>query len=92
MNTCKKKKKKCKKSFKKGYNKIYDFTKFKTIQSFGVIKNDIITMDMSSDEQDQFAKSVIELISNTRLINRNMRKEKESINNNDTSQKKEDCL
>ena len=49
-------------------------------------------MDMSSDEQDQFAESIIELISNTRLINRNMRKEKESINNNDTSQKKENCL
>ena len=49
-------------------------------------------MDMSSDEQDQFAKSIIELISNTRLINRNTRKEKESINNNDTSQKKENCL
>ena len=49
-------------------------------------------MDMSSDEQDQFAESIIELISNTRLINRNTRKEKESINNNDTSQKKENCL
>ena len=49
-------------------------------------------MDMPSDEQDQLAKSIIELLSNTRLINRNMGIEKENINNNDTSQKKENCL
>ena len=81
-----------KKSFKKGYSKTYDFTKLKTIHSFGVIKNDIVTIDISSNEQDQLAKSIIELLSNTRLINRNTRKEKENINNNDNSQKKENCL
>ena len=32
---------------------MYDFTKFKTIQSFGdVIKNGIITMHMTNDEQN----------------------------------------
>ena len=46
---------------------MYDFTKFKTIQSFGdVIKNGIITMHMTNDEQNWIANSVREFLSNTK--------------------------
>lgn len=35
----------------------YNFRKFKTIQSFGeAIRNDIVTMDLANDEQQQLAK------------------------------------
>lgn len=41
------------KMFYKGYNIIYDFVKFKTIGAFeNAIKNGIITMDITADEQD----------------------------------------
>ena len=41
------------KMFYKGYNIIYDFAKFKTIGAFeNAIKNGIITLDITADEQD----------------------------------------
>lgn len=49
----------------KGCKNMYDFTQFKMIQSFGdAIKwrcnNDITTMDMKNDEQQQVAKKIRE--------------------------------
>ena len=47
------------KMFYKGYNIIYDFAKFKTIGAFeNAIKNVIITMDITADEQDWLEKRV----------------------------------
>ena len=46
---------------------MYDFTKFKTIQSFGdAIKNGIITMHMTNDEQNWIANSIREFFSNAK--------------------------
>lgn len=45
---------------------MYDFTKFKTIQSFGdVTRNRIVTMDLTNDEQKELAKKSGEFASNT---------------------------
>ena len=47
--------------------KTYDFTKFKTISSFGdAIKNDIITMVMANDEWNQSTNKIPEFTSNTK--------------------------
>ena len=45
--------------FYKGYKTMYDFAKFKTIQSFGnAIGNGKITMDVANDEQEQLAEKL----------------------------------
>ena len=62
--------------------KIYDFTKFRTICAFdNAIKNDIITMYMTNNEQNQLAKSVREFKSKKRALNPNMKKEKRDMIN-----------
>ena len=56
---------------------MYDFAKFKTIQSFGnATRNDIITMDMAIDEQEQLAKKIREFNINIRPKNLNMKKKR----------------
>ena len=58
------------------------------MQSFGEdIKNGIVTMNsvslnMVNDEQIQLAKSIKEILSNTKPRNLNMKKEKDNIKNN----------
>ena len=54
-------------------NKTYGFTKFKMIRAFAM-KNNITTMYMKTDEQNQWAKSFREFKSETILSNPNMRK------------------
>ena len=45
------------KSLYKAFKTTHDFRKFKTIQSFGdAIRNDLVTVDVASDEQQQLAK------------------------------------
>ena len=71
-------KQKLKKMLYKRYKAMYDFLKFKTIQSFGMIfiKNDIIAFDMASDEQEKITKNLREFASNTKLKRLNLKKEK----------------
>ena len=43
----------------KGYNKTFDFIKFKTIRVFGNdIKNHFINMSMANDEQNHLGKHI----------------------------------
>ena len=55
----------------KGYNKIYDFRKFKTIRGFGdEIRSNIINMHMANDEQNKLVKYIKEFkTKKTRKIN-----------------------
>ena len=51
----------------KGYNKTYDFRKFKTIHVFGNdIKNNFINMSMANDKQSHLAKHIKKFKSKTR--------------------------
>lgn len=76
-------KQKLEKMLYKRYKAMYDFLKFKTIQSFGMIfiKNDIIAFDMASDEQEKITKNLREFASNTKLKRLNLKKEKQGITN-----------
>lgn len=58
---------------------MYDFTKFKTIQSFGDVTRNRI--DLTNDEQKELAKKSGEFASNTWLRNLNI-KNKKCIENN----------
>ena len=54
----------------KGFNKTYDFRKFKAIRVFGnEIRNNIINMSVVNDEQNQLLKRINELKSKTRPQN-----------------------
>ena len=54
----------------KGYNKTYDFRKFKTVSVFGnEIRNNIINMDMAKDEQNHLAKYIKEFKTKTKPQN-----------------------
>ena len=66
-----------------GYRKICDFIKFKTKRAFGDdVKNNVMTMDMSNDEQIKLAQKIRECNSYTKTRNNNMTKEKSDILNN----------
>ena len=72
-----------KKLLYKGYKTTCDFRKFNTIQVLGdAIRNDIITMIMEIDEENQLAKKTREFISKTKTSNPNMKREKEHIKEN----------
>lgn len=79
------------KCFRKGGKTTHGFVKFKTIGSFGdAIKNDMFPTDMGNDEQQRWAKKVREFINNTRPRNLNLKKEKQSIENNVPTLSKEE--
>ena len=66
----------------KGYNKTYDFGKFKTIRVFGKnIRNNFINMNMENDEQNHIAKYIKEFKSKTKPQDSNLKKVKEDILN-----------
>ena len=53
----------------KGYNKVYDFRKFKTIRFSGNgIRNNIINMYMANDEQNHLAKYIKEFKTKTKPL------------------------
>ena len=65
-----------------GSNKTYDFRKFKAIRTFGnEIRNNIISMSMANDEQNQLPKHIREFNSKTRPQNYESRKVKEDVLN-----------
>ena len=56
-------------------NETYDFRKFKTIRAFGnEIRNNMINLSMSNDEQDQLLRRNNEFTSNTRPQNSESKK------------------
>ena len=58
------------KMFYKTTNKTYDFRKFKTIRTFGnEIKNNVINLDMTNNEQNELLKYIDEFNSRTRPQN-----------------------
>ena len=58
-----------------GSNKTYDFRKFKTRRVFGnEIRNNIINMSMTDDEQNQLSKHIREFESKTRPQNSESKK------------------
>ena len=64
------------------YKITYCFRKYKMMQIFVYfIRNDLVTMDMANDEQNQLAQKIREFISNTRPKNSNIKKEKENVRN-----------
>ena len=67
----------------KGYNKTYDFRKFKAIRVFGNgIKNNIINMYMANDEQNNLAKYIKEFKTKTKPQNNsNLKKVKVGVIN-----------
>ena len=67
----------------KGYNKTYDFRKFKTIRVFGnEIRNNIINMSMANDEQNYLAKYIKEFKTKTKPQNNsNLKNVKEEVIN-----------
>ena len=66
----------------KASNETYDFRKFKTIRVFGnEIKNNIINMRMTNDEQDQLLRYINKLKCKTKPHNLELRKVKEDLLN-----------
>ena len=64
----------------KGYDKTYDFTKFKTIRVFvNNIRNNFINMNLTNNEQNHFAKYIQQFKSETRPQDSNMKKVKEYV-------------
>ena len=72
-----------KKMVYKGYNKTYDFRKFKRIRAFGDdIRTNFINMYTSNDEKNYLAKYIKEFKGKTRpAYNSNSRKVKEDVLN-----------
>ena len=65
-----------------GSNKNYDFRRFKTICVFGnEIRNDIISMSMENDKQDQLLRYINEFKSKTRPLNPESKKVKGGVLN-----------
>ena len=67
------------KKAEKGYNKIYDFRKLKTIRVFGDIRNNFISMGIANDEQKHLAKYTKEFKSKTRPQDSNLKRVKENV-------------
>ena len=65
-----------------GYNKNYDFRRFNKIRVFdNEIRNSIINMSMTNDEQDQLLRYINEFKSKTRPKNSESKKVKEDLLN-----------
>ena len=65
-----------------GYNKNYDFRRFNKIRVFdNEIRNSIINMSMTNDEQDQLLRYINEFKSKTRAKNSESKKVKEDLLN-----------
>ena len=61
----------------KGYNKTYDFRKFKTIHVFGnEIRNNTTKMYMANDEQNHLTKYIKEFKTKTKPQNNSYLKKK----------------
>ena len=66
----------------RGSNETYDFRKIKTIRVFGNgVRNNIIDMSMTNDEQDQLLRYINKLKSKTKPHNLESKKLKEDVLN-----------
>ena len=66
----------------KGYNKTYDFRKFKTLRVFGNnIRNNFININIANDEWNHLAKYIKEFESEARPQDSNSKKVKEVVLN-----------